>query len=250
MARVSVMNLAKARRSEGGSLEFFGEGHPIHLHVHSLAWAGELPIASAPVDRTIYVWSGEVTVGECVLPQGSAIVVERGAEASVRGIAVESQLLLFAGASPSSHARAGGHVHLLPRDRVPMVAQMGASGVGGSIFANGQCPSCEVWLHENRFPALSAPPADPQAGVHSHDEDEIIFVTGGQMQLGRQLVGPGTAIAIAAGTLYSFLPGPDGLTFVNFRAGLPGQIHFANGHSADEVAVWSGTDRPLEYLNA
>jgi quercetin dioxygenase-like cupin family protein len=251
MSKVAVRAPEKAQPLESGVLEYFGAASDsIHLRLHRITGGDELIISAAAVDRLGYVWTGEVASGEHVLSQGSAIIVERGAEGAVEGRADESAVLVFEAAAAPNGLRAGGHVHLLPSDRVPKIAQMSASGVSGALFADAACPSCEVWLHENRFPAPSGPPLDAKAGIHSHEEDEIIFVTGGQMQLGQKLVDPGTAIAIAAGTFYSFLPGPGGLTFVNFRAGRPSHIHFADGRTADEVAIWSKADRPLEYLDA
>ncbi|MFT4027982.1 MAG: hypothetical protein QM676_14470 [Novosphingobium sp.] len=245
MAKVSVMTPEKARRLEGGALEYFGGDAPIHLHAHELAAGAELGFEPWPVERLVYVRTGAAELGGTALPQGSVAIVERGAAAALRG-AEACELLVFHGAAPA--IRAGGHVHLLPRDRAPRVPSLGASGVGGTLFADAQCPTCAVWLHENRFPAGAAAPASPEAGIHSHEEDEIIFVTGGAMLLGNRRVGPGTAIAIAADTMYSFLPAPEGLTFINFRAGLPREIHFADGRSMDEVGIWNRVDRPLEYL--
>ena len=248
MAKVAVRTAEQARQLESGAREYFGEGHSIRLRSERLASGERLSLGSAAVDRMIYVQAGEVAVGACTLPAGSAIILERGSAAAVEGAAQASSLLVFEAGSPSTNQRPGGHVHLLPGDRVPGIANLSASGVSGAIFADGACPTCEVWLHENRFPPMREAPADRQAGVHSHEEDEIIFITAGQMRLGQKLVGPGTAIAIAADTLYSFLPGPEGLTFINFRAGRPGLIHFADGRTVDEIAVWRGTDRPLEYI--
>lgn len=248
MAKVSVVTPDKARRLENGAMEYFGGDASIHLQARRLDGGEALTLEACPTERLLYVQDGTVEVGGTRLARGSVVIVERNAHAEVRGGASGSALLMFNGAMPSASAKAGGRVHLLPRERVPVAEILGASGVGGSLFADARCPTCEVWLHENRFPAPSGPRLDPEAGIHSHEEDEIIFITGGQMQLGQKLVGPGTAVAIAANTFYSFLPGPDGLTFINFRAGLPRDIHFADGRIAEEVAVWSRLDRPLEYL--
>lgn len=248
MPRVAVRNVETAKPISPTGREYFGKGHPIHLTVHRLAEGERLDVEAGPVARLAYVWTGAVAGAGRDLPSGSILIAESGAGAEVTGRAAQSDVLVFAAAAAPTDHRAGGHVHFLPHDRAPRVEGMGASQVGGTLFADGQCPTCEVWLHENRFPAMTAAAADPRAGIHSHEENEIIFVTGGEMQLGNRLVGPGTAIAIAAGTFYGFVPGPAGLTFVNFRAGRPGLIHFADGRTADEVAVWSGTDRPLEYL--
>lgn len=249
MAKVLVMTPEKARRLETGALEYFGGNAPIHLHVHDLAAGETLALAADPAERLAYVQRGVVAVGGTELPQGSVVIVERNAAVAVRSVAGQSSLLLFAAAVPSPEPRLGGHVHLLPRSQAPTVPSMGSSGVSGTLFADARCPTCAVWLHENWFPAPSGPRLDPEAGIHAHEEDEVIFVTGGQMQLGQKLMEPGTAIAIAANTFYGFLPGPEGLSFINFRAGLPRAIHFADGRTADEVAVWRRVDRPLEYLS-
>ena len=91
--------------------------------------------------------------------------------------------------------------------------------------------------------------AEEQArGVHSHSEDEIIFVTDGQIRLGTKLYGPGTALAIAADTLYSFTAGPEGLSFINFRSGTPGDIQFANGSSISETGYWRERLPRPEYV--
>jgi hypothetical protein len=87
-----------------------------------------------------------------------------------------------------------------------------------------------------------------EKGVHSHSEDEIIFVTKGAMRLGTRLYGPGSAIAIPAETFYSFGVGPEGLSFVNFRAARPADIKFKTGGSWDEVAYWRDNVGRPQYL--
>jgi quercetin dioxygenase-like cupin family protein len=61
---------------------------------------------------------------------------------------------------------------------------------------------------------------EPDADVapHAHTASEIIFVTQGELRLGSQVAGPGSAIYIEAETLYGFRAGPAGATFLNFRA--------------------------------
>jgi hypothetical protein len=111
------------------------------------------------------------------------------------------------------------------------------------------CPTCEIWLHENHFPGMAAPtPEEQSRGVHSHSEDEIIFVTAGRIRLGTRLHGPGTALAIAADTLYGFTAGPEGLSFINFRAGRPGDIRFASGMAISETGYWQERVTRPDYL--
>ena len=133
-------------------------------------------------DCAVYVWQGEVLAGPkgkgVALGQGSSAIVERGGELEICG---EGQVLLFSGAGDSASARVGAKVHLLPASRVPRIlAEPGSGGVSGGLHADSACPTCTVWLHENHFPAamdLSAEQAE--RGIHSHTEDEIIFVIDG-----------------------------------------------------------------------
>jgi quercetin dioxygenase-like cupin family protein len=58
---------------------------------------------------------------------------------------------------------------------------------------------------------------DTKFHPHAHDEDEIIYVIQGELHLGRQVYGSGSAVYVPGSTLYSFSAGPDGLRFLNFR---------------------------------
>jgi hypothetical protein len=99
-------------------------------------------------------------------------------------------------------------------------------------------------LHENDFYVGGNPVA-----VHSHTEDEIIFVREGELRVGNRGYGPGTALAVAANTKYGFQVGPAGLSFVNFRASAPTYKSSDGTHSMDEAEFWrSQTGRP-EYLD-
>ncbi|MCB1029593.1 MAG: hypothetical protein KDB24_17705 [Microthrixaceae bacterium] len=60
-----------------------------------------------------------------------------------------------------------------------------------------------------------------QAGVelanHSHQIDEIIVVTGGELSLDGRPCPVGTSAMIPAGTPYAIVAGPEGGRFLNFR---------------------------------
>ena len=132
---------------------------------------------------------------------------------------------------------------------VPRDDALTDTGVRGGMHADSQCPTCDVWLHENGFPgAEPVSPEDLTVGVHSHSEDEIIFIVSGEIRLGRKLFPTGTAIAIPGDTLYSFTAGPQGMAFVNFRAGLPADIHFPGGQTMNEVEYWKGKLPHPQYL--
>jgi hypothetical protein len=217
---------------------YFDGKSSLHLHLLEIDGGQTIQIKQSSTDRVIYVWRGCIAAGDHVLQQGSSIIVEHGRALVIHGQDVESQVLVFAAADSASQSRAGGHVHLLPVERVPRIQSTGETASGG-MHADSQCLTCEVWLHENSFPGRVTVSAEEVGrGVHSHTEDEIIFVTDGQIRLGSRMCGPGTALAIAANTLYAFTAGPTGLRFVNFRARAPSDIHFANGSSMSETGYW------------
>lgn len=259
MAKVTVVTRDKARsaplpeglRGACANLAYLsGADDPLHLSLATLADGESLVIGPRAVDCLVYVWTGAVSADGVALPAGSSLLVEHGRMLELTGAGQGAELLLYTAAPGHAEPRAGGHVHLLPVDRVPRAAQLpGASGVGGGIHFDSACATCEIWLHENHFPPSEPLTPEQEArGVHCHSEDEIIFVTAGSMLLGRKRVGPGTALAIHADTMYSFQTGPDGLSFVNFRAGTPGDIRFANGMSISETGYWRDKLPRPEYV--
>lgn len=255
MARISIGTPEKALPASppsgmagpNSSQAYFArDNDPLHLYLHRLDAGEVLRIGTMPCDCAAYVWNGAVATGGSALPQGSSLVVEHGAQAELTAGGAGAVVLTFAERAPPSEQRGGGHVHLLPQDRVPRYADT----VSGGLHADGQCPTCEVWLHENTMPGMSDTAAleIAERGIHSHSEDEIIFVTGGTMRLGTKFYGPGTALAIAADTMYGFTPGPEGLSFINFRAGYPQAFHMKNGNTFDEAGYWRERVSSPEYL--
>lgn len=259
MAKISVITPDKAQpvpapagcSGLAGALAYYDdEASPLHLHLHAVAPGETLRIEAGDTDRLAYVWHGAVEAGGCTLAKGSSLIVEHGRALAVSGGDEPAQVLTFAAAHPPAKPREGGHIHLLPVERVARARpDAGSGGVAGGMHFAADCATCEIWLHENQFPGMEPlSPEDQQRGVHSHSEHEIIFVTDGQMRLGTKLYGPGTALAVAADTLYSFTSGPDGLSFINFRAGRPGDIQFANGRVMSETGYWQERVRRPEYL--
>lgn len=225
------------------------ERFPLELHRLRLGAAEGVTIGPVGRGRIGYVWHGAVRAGGHDLPTGSSFIVERGESLDVEAAGEGGDVLLFAASHDPHQPEPGGHVHLLPNAMVPRNEALTDTGVRGGMHADSQCPSCDVWLHENAFPgAEPVSPDDLTVGVHSHSEDEIIFVVSGAIRLGRKLFPAGTAIAIPAETLYSFTAGPDGLAFVNFRAGLPADICFPNGPTMNEAEYWRGKLPHPQYL--
>jgi len=243
MAKVSIVTLERAQRIEppagaGGAVEsraYFGkETDPIHLLCQRMSPGAQLAIAGEPSDRVVYVWKGSVRAGGAILEAGSSAIVEFGASLTFNAADDGATLLIFNVRERRSDDREGGHVHLLPTGSVSRSASFrGVAGIGGGLHADAQCPTCKVWLHEQGYAA-----ADKETALHSHSEDEIIFVTDGAIVLGSRVYGPGTALAIAAHVKYGFRSGPAGLQFINFRGASPTYTSAVDSTVLDEAELW------------
>ena len=228
MARIAIRSIDEAA---GGPLppglaldkgEAFpvlaGRDVPIPLYRLRLEQGGRLRVDDAGGGTALYVRSGEIAVGNVAAEAGSSVIVEHRASAEIEARAA-SELICFMIGEPNlaEISRAGGHVHVLPAGSVPRCPDFDGQGrVGGALHADSNCPTCEMWLHETVLQ-----PGGHETPVHSHDEDEVIVVIGGEILLGRRPYGPGTAIAIARDTLYGFHSGEGGLAFINFRPRSP-----------------------------
>jgi len=228
---------------------FNEETDPIRLQVFSVKHADRLRIEASAIDRLAYVWKGEAEAGGRELTSGSSLIVEHGATLEIIGRAEVTMIVMFAASQPPANQRQGGHLHFLPFDNVPRVTSATFSGVLGGLHANGKCSTCDLWLNENSLPGQSErpPEEEEQKGVHAHPENEIIFVTEGQIRLGSKLHDSGTALAIDADTFYGFSPGPDGMSFITFRPSRTTQIRFASGGDYIHSTFWDHVDE-LEYL--
>jgi len=258
MAKVSIAQLDKALPcADTANLKVHGgagrmvlgrPADPIHLHVYDMPAGSRTVFEPADGDRIAYVWDGSISVGGTVLEAGSSVIVEQQAGCELVGHGGPARVIIFGAAASTGSGRTGGAVHLLHTDAVPRYA--GGNGVGGALHADGGCRTCTAWLHENRFPTMAAASPDhAEAGIHCHSENEVIFVVEGQMRLGARLFGPGTAVAVAAGAMYGFTPGPDGLRFLNFRAEQPRDTVFKNGNVLDEVGYWRDRVAAPEYVS-
>jgi len=222
---------------------FHRDSDSIHLHLHRLGGGATLNVDGTPTDRLIYIWKGAVEAGGRNLAPRSTAIVEHGSSLRLTALEPDTSVLEFHRRQRGNEHRAGGHVHLLPSDRVPRVDNAAGSRTGMALHADAQCPTCQVWLHENDFGE-----AGGEVAVHSHSEDEVIFVRAGSVRLGKRLHGPGTAIAIAANTKYGFMAGPEGLSILNFRAAAPTYVSADGSVVFDEAELWRNTVGQLEYL--
>jgi hypothetical protein len=218
-----------------------GADEPIHLDIHRLAPHAAMTFAGAPGDGLVYVWEGGVQAAGAKLVAGSSAIVEFGARLKVEAGDAGARLVVFRMRERTPDDRAGGHVHLMPKDRV-LRKDDEASGIGTALHADADCPTCRVWLHEVAYPGTG------EEKLHSHSADEIIFVIGGTVRLGRRTFGPGAALAIEGGTNYRFHYGPDGLNFINFR-GAPSHYAAADGSwEMDETPFWQDFMGRPQYL--
>lgn len=227
-----------------------GPRDPLHLHCYEIAPGNTLHIGPRPLDCLAYVWSGAVEAGGHRLAEGSSLVVEHGAALSLVATDRGAKVLVFSTAAAPDNPRPGGHVHLLPVERVARIPVM-IPGVSGGLHFDAACPTCELWLHENMFAPEYATPETQNRSPHCHTEDEIIFVVRGDARLGNRTIGPGTALAVNALTMYTFDPGPEGLGFVNFRPVRPNENRRADGRVSREADGWErhfGGKRPA-YIN-
>jgi hypothetical protein len=213
---------------------FDGSDDCLHLHLIHLPKDAIARWTDSATGHLIYVWEGAMAVDGLALAAGSAMIVEHQGSAEAKAEGDGCLLLVFnrpVDAQPPN--RLGGRIHRLPQERVPHRTPLAVgTEVGGSLFADAACPTCELWLHGNTFP--------PSYRVenHLHSEDEIIVVTDGVIALGRRNYSRGTALSIPRNTVYGFCAGKDGLRFVNFRPASPTYITSDGRISLDESKMY------------
>jgi hypothetical protein len=254
MPKVSIGSAEKApivAAPEGarGQIEtraiFDRDVDPIHLHLHRLEPDATAKIIGSPTDRLVFVLEGAVDAGGVRLGPKSTAIVEYGSALTVTGLEPRSVLLVFGRKERRPEEGAGGHVHLLPTERVPRKhMQNEGHPVELALYADAQCPTCRLWLHE----ADVFKPNEVTA-PHYHTEDEVIFVTSGSMRLGNRLYGPGTALAVAANTIYGFSNGPEGLGFINFRGNASTTVFPGSERVSDDVNMWHSIAGIPDFLD-
>jgi hypothetical protein len=252
MPRVSILSaddapVVVAPNDTSGSVTtraiFAGDRDSIHLYLHRLNPGASMSLCKSSNDCLLYVWDGAADAHGARLAPRSSAIVEYGASLTVSAGGEGAGILEFRVQDRNADDRAGGHVHLLPSERVPRVEINDGKRVGMALHADSRCPTCRLWLHENDYPD-----ANVETAVHSHSEDEVIFVRAGSIRLGNRIHGPGTALAIAANTKYGFFSGRDGLSLVNFRGASPTYTSADGAVVMDEGELWRACVKQPEYL--
>jgi quercetin dioxygenase-like cupin family protein len=166
-------------------------------------------------DEAVYVLEGALEVDRRVTPPKGAAIIESNAETRARAIG-PTRIVHVGPRDPAPPldglngppATEGHGVHVVgPRGTYATTTDTADS----HYFADSTCPTCRITLLSvgRSFGYRSVP--------HSHTEDELIHVVAGGLHVGRQRLGPGDTIAIAAGTHYGFRGDDDGFVFVNYR---------------------------------
>lgn len=231
----------------GGAVEtralFARDSDRLQLYLHRLGPGSTVQFSGHPADRLVYVWHGTLEAGGVRLAARSSAIVEYETALATTAGDQGASVLDFGLKERGVQERPGGHVHLLPSERVPRIESVQGKRVGMALHADAQCPTCKLWFHENDYFG-----GDEETALHSHSEDEIIFVRSGSIRLGNRLRGAGTALAIAANTKYGFFSGPDGLSFVNFRGTSPTYTSGDGSVVLDEAQLWRTHVGKPDYL--
>jgi hypothetical protein len=166
-------------------------------------------------DEVIYVKSGSLAVDRRTCSTGGMLIVERNAEVEAHALE-DSELLHFGSTADASVTpRDGGRYHIIgPRG---VFAHEDPTHFA-RIFADATCPTCSASM------LISSRTQKYQSEPHSHTQDELIYLIGGDISLGSYHLDPGESIAIPANVRYRFESGDAGYRFLNFSADKSGYV--------------------------
>ena len=176
-------------------------------------------------DEAVYVVSGALDVAGRICPADGCVVVEAGVAASAR--AVGSTRVVHVGPFDADQPTDGLYGAPVPHGHQVHVvgpggwfASGGRENVVARWFADSTCPTCRVsFFHVARTDGLV------KDLPHTHTQDEIIYILGGSVIIGRHEYGPGHAIAIPANIRYTVTTGPNGMAFLNYRRDVSTQAY-------------------------
>ncbi len=188
-----------------------GADRPLLLWQHDMKAGAGLAFDKPNVGHVLYILAGAIEADGKTVEAGGTACVEHGAKADIRAVK-DTVLYHFHEREPRHVSRPGGHVHVSGVKGI-LQARHAHANHFGTLWADADCPNCELWLHQSRFEAPRK-----QAHSHYHTTDEIIVVLEGTMTVGNRAMHAGTALAIDANTPYGFGTPEVGLTFLNFRA--------------------------------
>jgi hypothetical protein len=192
-----------------------GADRPIHMWIHKLAPGATLTWSALRVGHVIYLWSGALIAGGRRIDGEGAVAIEHGASYTIEASEAGCELVEF-NSQVEATRRCGGHVHVVGVAEAPAGPMSGRTGEYGlaRAYADSDCPSCELWLHENRFTM------DYSTKRHFHDQDEVILCTAGVLNFGTRNLSRGGVLAVDKLGVY-MVGSQAGGAFVNFRPGPP-----------------------------
>jgi quercetin dioxygenase-like cupin family protein len=175
----------------------------------------ELAWASSHGDEALFVLEGEVRVDGQPVGLKEAVVIESDV-AAVLEVTADARFVHVGSTEPGPNnesvfgppdtTKRSVHVHT-PATSPVVRHELGTVEVDGVVhddivntawFADGRCPSCRVAL----FRVWGDGPH--RGASHHHSAHELITVTAGQIQVGRDRIEPGMTLAIPAERRYSF----------------------------------------------
>jgi quercetin dioxygenase-like cupin family protein len=214
-------------------------GYALWLTKSELEDGGTLTWSNRHGDDGVYVLSGSLEIGGRSIPAGGAIIVESGAEASARAAGTTKIVHVgTASDTPPTDGLLGApkpdghHTHLVDPEGHFVSGQR--EGVRAVWFADSTCPTCRIALFTVEVDGRK------DGAAHHHTADEIIFVLGGSISMGRATYGPGTALSIPGGVRYGFVGDPSGHHFLNFRRDISEQFTDRDGPGVLESALSRG----------
>lgn len=212
LLRMSILEL-----TDGGSLRWDQGGHG---------------------DEGVYVLKGSLHVAGRPCPSGGAAIVEANVE--TEAIAPSGATVVYVSSTDPEPPSAGLYgppdmsertVHVVgPRGWFRSGAR---EGVDAIWFADSTCPTCRISLFRvGHGPATGG-------HLHSHSQDEIIYVLRGGVRMGARDYGPGTALSIPGGVPYR-VSYPSGADFLNYRRDVSEQRTGRDGAPVIEGALARG----------
>ena len=116
---------------------------------------------------------------------------------------------------------------------------LGKAGLGEGSYAKillnlPECSLAYAW-HKSDFPLP----------LHSHDSDCCYLVLAGEMRMGTESLGKGDGAFVPKGTPYTFVTGPEGVEFLEFRNAESWNIVFK---SKNPVSWEKGAERTRELV--
>jgi hypothetical protein len=217
---------------------------PLFLWRHELAGGAELSLERPPFGHVFYVFGGALELEDRRLEEGGVVLAEHLSRTRMRAAPGGAVVMHFhrPDSYPQPPKGAGGHVHVVGKEgllrtgMLPDTSLEEEQGYSGILWAELDCPTCELWLHRS-----DSARGRPQDGtLHTHSADEIIFMLRGELFTGNRRLTAGSGLAIDGHTRYRVGAGEAGFAFLNFRAEKSELVMLEQGDETprDESELW------------